>query len=122
MPYFDVKEILSTAIMIIDKHGFVPSKVSADPTWMRVNDYVNDHVTRLKDSSVNKIGIPIADESLKIIDWVSSLQGVQCKSKYMTTVKQVLERGYCGKHLFGLLTSLIPIYREHVYRLGTQFD
>lgn len=111
MPYFDVKEILSTAITIIDQHGFESSKTSKYPTWKRVDKYINEHTSFIRDDSVNSINVNITDESLKIIQWVKSLQ---CSTDYMSTVKQIIERGYCGKHLFGLLVSIIPIYREHI--------
>ena len=111
MPYFDVKEILSTSIKMIDEYGYESSKKSKYPTWKRVDKYINEHTSFIRDDSVNSINVNITDEFLKIIQWVKSLQ---CSTDYMSTVKQVIERGYCGRHLFGLLVSIIPIYREHI--------
>ena len=108
MPYFDVKEILSTSIKIIDEYGYESSKTSKYPTWKRVDAYINKHCNSI-DEDVNHINISVSEESLKIIQWIKS---AHCKTNYMSTVKQVIERGYCGKHLFGLLVSIIPIYRE----------
>lgn len=110
MPYFDVKEILSTSIKMIDEYGYESSKKSKFPTWKRVDAYINNNCNFI-DEYANHINIAISDESLKIIQWVKSLH---CKTSYMLTVKQVIERGYCGRHLFGLLASIIPIYREHI--------
>lgn len=111
MPYFDVKEILSTAIKIVDEHGYVSSKSSNRPTWKLVDKYIQEHVKHpIEDDSINHIKIDVVDESLKITEWVKA---VQDKSSYMLTAKDVVHRGYCGKHLFGLVTSLIPIYRKH---------
>lgn len=111
MPYFDVKEILSTAITIIDKHGFESSKTSKYPTWKRVDKYINEHTSLIKDDSVNSINVKVTDESLKIIQWVKSLQ---CSTDYMSTVKQIIERGYCGKTFIWTTCINYPIYREHI--------
>lgn len=115
MPYFDVKEIISTAITIIDDRGYESSKTSKKSstwaTWKLVDKYINDHIDDIDEDDVNHLNIPIKNESLEIIKWVK-LQSY--KSQYMSTVKEVIDRGYCGKHLFGLLTSLVPIYRERI--------
>lgn len=102
MPYFDVDEILSVAVKMIDKHGFESSKSSTNPTWKLVDKYIQ---------SGKKISIE--DESLRIIDWVKRLPDTSLRSPYMQTAKQIVERGYCGKHLFGLMTMLVTIYRKH---------
>lgn len=127
MPYFDVKEILSVAINFIDKHGFDSSKTSNNPTWKQVSSFIQSNSkSPVEGSFIYRINTNIEDESIKIIEWVRSLNN---KTQYISTVKNVIERGYCGKHLFGLLISIIPIYREHnkVYQIESflkmiQFD
>jgi len=112
MPYFDVKEILSTAITIIDDNGYISSKTSKNSTWATwklVDKFITDHAKDLDEDDVNYLYVPIKDESIEIIKWVKSQSDI---SQYMSTVKEVINRGYCGKRLFGLLTSLVPIYRE----------
>lgn len=111
MPYFDVKEILSVAINFIDKHGFDSSKTSKNPTWKQVSSFIqNNRKLPSTGSFIYRINTHIEDESIKIIEWVKLLNN---KTQYISTVKNVIERGYCGKHLFGLLISIIPVYREH---------
>lgn len=120
MPYFDVKEILSVAINFIDKYGFDSSKTSTNPTWKQVNSFIQSNSKPpVEGSFIYRINTHIEDESIKIIEWVKSLNN---KTQYISTVKNVIERGHCGKHLFGLLISIIPIYREHnkVYQIVLQ--
>lgn len=110
MPYFDVKEILSAAITIIDAHGYKSSKESGIPTWKLVDQYIQEHLaTDLDEDFINHTNIKIRDEAINIIKEVLNHSP---KTQYMSTVKEVIERGYCGKHLFGLIISFIPIYRR----------
>ena len=103
MPYYNVDKILSAALNVIKTYGFKSSKLSVHPTWKRTYDYMKDR---------HFVNIDTEDESLKIIEWVKSLPPEKCKSSYMSNARQIVERGYCGKHLFGLIVMLIPIYRE----------
>lgn len=101
MPYFNVDKILSVAVKMIDTHGFESSKSSTNPTWKLVDRYIQSGKKIL-----------IEDESLRIIDWVKSLQESTVKSSYMCIAKQIIDRGYCGRHLFGLITMLVQVYRR----------
>ena len=67
MPYFDVKEILSAAITIIDVHGYKSSKESENPTWKLVDRYIQDNITDIDEDSINHINIDIKDEAIDII-------------------------------------------------------
>lgn len=101
MPYFDVDKVLSVAVKMIDTHGFESSKSSTNPTWKLVDKYIQ---------SCKKISIE--DESLMIIDWVKSFPESTVKSSYMRIAKQIIDRGYCVRHLFGLIVMLVHIYRK----------
>lgn len=103
MPYYKVKDVLSSAIKVINLHGFSTSKSSSNPTWKLTYDYMKE---------CNFENIQIEKESLYIIDWVKSLNNKSCSSVYMSNVKKIIERGYVGRGLFGLIVNIIPIYRE----------
>lgn len=120
MPFFYVKDILSAAINIVDDYGFFTSKTSKRPTWKLVTEYAYNHVKKPieDDDSINHINVKFRDESLQIIKWVKFLPDKAYKhSSYMSSVREVIDRGYCGKHMFGLVVALIPIYRERRAKL-----